>query len=510
MKCLFILLSLLFYCFCCTSADVIHAEERAPFADAAEAKKDAIGIPRKTPRTLNLSELFQEDNIVVTSYLDVDELLREDAEQKKLGPLRMGVVQEFEPRSGKDGKWTQLGKEGHLWTYAFIAPGAVGIRLRIKPWNPPSGSELIVYDALNPDQSFGPFGDSLKISGAPFWTPTLYTNEVKLEYYLPDDLDPGQVENHITIDALLNQYRGLPFPNSGSKELPCHLDVTCYPAWAVAASGVGALSYINNPYGYFCTGCLLNRNPTDWTPYLLTNWHCGIEEHNVKSLLVTWFFQSSTCDGAPPDPATLPQTAGAIRMVHENPTDTSLVGLRSDIPGGVYYQGWDAGYWSNDSASTGIHHPAGTYKRITFGTKTGDLDWWPIGYIVYNPHGNGELEPGSSGSPVFDSEGRVRGSLQGANWDCETGNDAVYGRFDVVWPKLQPYLQPTDPIYVDGSFSGEELGTLSNPFNSVHKGVFAVISGSDLYVEAGSYDEQLVIEKPMTVNARNGVVVIGQ
>ena len=131
-------------------------------------------------------------------------------------------------------------------------------------------------------------------------------------------------------------------------------------------------------------------------------------------------------------------------------------------------------------------------------------------WLIFNADGDGEIEPGSSGSPIFDAAKRVRGTDSCATWDCNTDDIAEYGRFDLAWPLLQPYLHPTDPIYVNGSWSGTEHGTLAEPFNTVLEGVFAVIAGSNIHIEAGSYDEQFTITKPMTLNARSGVVIIGE
>jgi nitrous oxidase accessory protein NosD len=65
---------------------------------------------------------------------------------------------------------------------------------------------------------------------------------------------------------------------------------------------------------------------------------------------------------------------------------------------------------------------------------------------------------------------------------------------------------------VDGSYTGWEEGTVTQPFNTVIEGAFAVRRGTahTLYIEAGSYNEQIIIDKAMTVRSRNGVVILGQ
>ena len=278
------------------------------------------------------------------------------------------------------------------------------------------------------------------------------------------------------------------------------------------AAGVGALSYISDSYGFFCSGCLLNRDPTDFLPLFMTANHCGVRTNNVDSLLITWFYQTSVCNGTPPNPNTLPQTAGRACLINDTNTDFTLVVLRDELPGGTYFLGWDAGYWANGSASAGIHHPRGTYKRISFGTKQADItscvgsqNWY-----VELPDGNGDVEPGSSGAPAMDSSHRVRGPESCANWACNSANVVDYGRFDLAWPNIGPFLQPANPVYVNRAFGGTEQGTLANPFRTVFKAGFAVTSGSDVHIEAGNYNERLTLDRPMRLNSRNGVAALGR
>ena len=500
------------------------AHGQAPFTDSIVKPYRGKKATRPLPRGANISSIYHQGNLFVTAKLDIEKLLQEDADQSEGYPLRTGVVQDFEPKTGKDGRWTELEDGGWLWTIAFHAPDAVGIRLRIRPWPPQAGAELIIYDAYSTNYSFGPFTSSLKKQSGEFWTPIVYSDEVRVEYYLPPGIDNLTPESQITIDALMNQYRHLPGLTPGketvlprSHELPCHLDVTCFSFWADAAAGVGALTYISNAdHGqFFCSGGMLTRAVQDFTPLFQTARHCGVDTPaKADSVLVTWFYETNTCDGTIPDPTTLPQTSGAVLLADVSSSDYTLLGLESDVPGGVRFLGWDAAYWADGSFAAGIHHPKDSHKRISIGSKTGDAPCASgSGWEIIYPQGNGLTEPGSSGSPVFDSDHRVRGTLSGCGAiACNIDNRAVYGRFDVAWPALQPFLFPTDPlnIYIDTSFTGTELGTIPNPFRTVLKGTFAVARGHNVHIEQGTYNEQFTIDKAMTLYSRNGTVVIGE
>lgn len=503
------------------------AEGQRPFTDSVlrPGPVDANPAPRPIPRGVAMPGLFHAGNRLEMPRLDVERLKEEDATQTKLGPLRMGVVQEFEIRSQASGQWTQLPEGGRLWTMAFHAPGSLGIRLRVRPWFPPAGAELIIYDAHDHSNTRGPFTRSTQKSSNEFWTPTIFTDEVRVEYTLPPTVDPSAPGSQITIDGLSNQYRSLPgmSGDTGKEpvELSCHLDVSCYQNWANEAESVGALTYISNPAAgqFFCSGSLLNRVPQDWTPLFQTARHCGVDtQTEADSVLITWNYQTSTCNGTPPNPTALPQTSGAVLLVDDAQADYTLLGLESNVPVS-FFLGWDPNYWDNNSAATGIHHPGGTHKRITFGTKKWDVADSCIAGVtpawgIENLNGNGEIEPGSSGSPIFDAAHRVRGVASCASWNCSSNDGADYGRLYDVWFRVEPYLyrDATDEwdAYVDNTYAGSEWGTLAAPFRSILKGVYAVKSGENVFIDAGSYNERFTVNKPMTLHSMNGTVVIGQ
>ena len=70
-------------------------------------------------------------------------------------------------------------------------------------------------------------------------------------------------------------------------------------------------------------------------------------------------------------------------------------------------------------------------------------------------------------------------------------------------------------VFVDFNASGLENGSFSNPFDTVQEGVNQtlpepVADVPELRIEAGSYDETLLIDKPMTIRSCGGTATIGQ
>jgi hypothetical protein len=120
----------------------------------------------------------------------------------------------------------------------------------------------------------------------------------------------------------------------------------------------------------------------------------------------------------------------------------------------------------------GIHHPRGSWKRISFGDKTSDFGSRPdpnnfpscedgTAHRIRYAEGNGRTQPGSSGSPLLDTSAHVRGVLScGDNESCDGAQHASYGKIEHIWDSLAPYVDPPDPVYVDTDFGGARRGTV--------------------------------------------------
>jgi hypothetical protein len=68
-----------------------------------------------------------------------------------------------------------------------------------------------------------------------------------------------------------------------------------------------------------------------------------------------------------------------------------------------------------------------------------------------------------------------------------------------------------NPCYVNlGNTSEFEDGTANFPFNTVKEGVEAVLPAGTVRITSGSYNEQITIWQPMTLNSSGGTVVIGE
>ncbi len=264
------------------------------------------------------------------------------------------------------------------------------------------------------------------------------------------------------------------------------------------------------------SGFLVNRNPIDLTPVLLTAQHQGIGPDKFHSLVVKFGYDSYSCGGDAPDPFTLPTVTAQTVLAEDALRDHTLLGLSFDLPGGVAFAGWDSSYWYSGYWGWPIHHPRGSFKRIGQGTKIGDAvfagrDVWAVRFEPWM----GLTEEGSSGSPVFDTSRRVRGLVTGtygvptrkttAGSRTPTTSDALISRFRCSGRICAPY----DPIYVNAASAGTETGSSWQPFNRLLEGMYAVPAYSHVYITAGDYPETFTVRKAMTLHAVDGAVVVG-
>jgi len=123
------------------------------------------------------------------------------------------------------------------------------------------------------------------------------------------------------------------------------------------------------------------------------------------------------------------------------------------VPSGVTFEGWDIADPQLGEALTGIHHPAGSWKRISFGNRVGDAtadvegDRAPANLYLQVQWAQGRTEPGSSGSPLFSSPGVVVGTLTYGEVSPQLSvcqiNPAIdgYARFSNTYANLSDYFE---------------------------------------------------------------------
>lgn len=401
--------------------------------------------------------------------LDVASVKREDAESLRdgeKGVRRIGVLRDVPGpiavtgEHATHGGWESLGDGSLLWSVALESPGAMGIRVQIRNLSLPRGATLLVYNAANPGEVYGPFD-----SASELWTPTCFGDTVIIECALESGASLADVSFVIErIAHIYADFASLPWSKAAAGA--CNLDVTCYPDWADTALGVGGLGSIGLAGALWCTGSLIvDLDPCTQVPFLLTANHCIPTEQQADTLEVYWLYQTPTCNGTPPSALTVPRTTGGSERIAflggrgdtGGGNDFCLLRLRNSPPNGLSALGWATSKPPLGTDVTCIHHPRGDYKRISFGGLTDTdnpySDWFHE--VIWSA---GTTEPGSSGSPLFISATQqIIGQLWGGGASCSqpTAPD-YYGRFDVTYVIIESHLQ------TQATIGFEETGTTVN------------------------------------------------
>jgi hypothetical protein len=412
---------------------------------------------------------------------DVAKAMAEDeagASTPSKGVLRTGVFVDvpaavgISGKSASHGQWQALPSGELAWSVALNSAGARGLRVELTALQLPIGGGLIVYNAENPEEAFGPFTEIPAGEGV-LWLPTCFGETVILECTVPAtaSLDNVQLQvgrvAHLYRDLAAAQWKGI----GGA----CNLDFACYPAWYTTGIGVGGIGTVGATGTLWCTGTLIaDLDPCTDVPYFLTANHCVSDQFDANAMEVYWLYQRDACNGVAPSPATVPRTiGGADRLAGAGGrgdtgggNDFCFLRLRNSPPPGITYVGWN----SNAAAAplgtqfTCAHHPRGDYKRISFGTATDVDNNFPNLYheVTWD---QGTTEPGSSGSPLMlTATQQIVGQLWGGGASCSALTDPdYYGRFDVTYPVIEQYLNPLAEIGFEESeyrFS-EDDGTVT-------------------------------------------------
>jgi hypothetical protein len=373
------------------------------------------------------------------------EAYRADDELRGNWPLRYGALLEVDVTPETHGVWDELGDGTRVWRIEFYSPDAKSIGLELDDFWLSPGSALYLYDASY-ERVAGAFTDVNnqphdQIQLAPF-----RGDRVFLEYVQPADSEPSR----ISVGTVIYDYRDVfemerqldTFAGGDTAEGSCLIDVNCPEADPYPLSKRAVVRTLSG--GGLCSGALINNSASDGTQYIYTAWHCG----QTSNTVFRFNYQTSGCgSGSAP---TNQQVSGCTVLTSNQSSDGRLLRINNLIPASYnpYFAGWSRST-TNTTRAYGMHHPSGGPKKFSYdgnGAFKQNANFQGIGTVTcWRADFNyGGVQGGSSGSPMFDQNDRIRGALTGGpGGSCPL--TSYYGRLDQFWNNagIATYLDPT-------------------------------------------------------------------
>jgi lysyl endopeptidase len=436
---------------------------------------ETFGVQGPASRAQKTVRLTPSERVKVTlgtvpevrlQAMDRDALLKEDALSQKQGlvkALRFGVGRDVQISAG-DGNWYDVAGGGRLWVADVASTDALGLRLHFKNVSLSAGAELAVYSpdgaapgvAKSGNPRFDPernleLHEASEVARSEFWTGSFFGERARIEYLSPagaGDALPFTVDSlqHYYLDPVDKVARGLVH---GKDAGSCENDVTCYPEWANVSHGVSGIDFVDGGGSFFCSGQLLNDTIQDFTPYFLTANHCISSQSSASSAEFFWFYQTSSCNGNPPSVESVPRSNGATLVSTSPVSDYTLMMVLGALPDNLFWVGWTGQAVPEGTDAVAVHHPAGDFKRISFGFKDDNSACYDFQgtnglQLLRTTWTDGVTEGGSSGSGIFRADTQqLYGQLFFGPSSCEA--DAAdrfdcYGSFFSTYPKIKKSL----------------------------------------------------------------------
>jgi len=453
------------------------------YALSAFSQIDRGGVPRSFQPQFLLKSQVQ---VIDIESPDLRAIQAEDDEAARLEKsYRVGVEVPVNISLIDAGQWESLTNGGRICRLSLNCIGAQGLGIIFGKVQLPAGSDLFIY-TTDKHNVLGAYTAAEILDNQMFTTRPVYGDRIVIEYYEPSNNNENA---EIQLSGLTFMYRG--FEKIVSSELKsvssgnCEVNVNCDEGqnWQNQKQGVVKILTKVGTKFFYCSGTLMNNTSQDFSGLFLSASHCSNDFSGGSATAADysrWVFyfnyESPDCVSSAAQEQTI--LGAEMLATSDSPSnigsDFLLLRFLENIPPkyNPYYCGWDAG---NNTSTSGvcIHHPDGDIKKIstyisplTSGTwgSTPNTHW--IVRWASTANGHGVTEGGSSGSPLFDDEGLVIGTLTGGESSCQnpTGPD-MYGKMSFSWAsngslaeqQLKPWLDPdnTGIIKQPGSFNAK-------------------------------------------------------
>ncbi len=401
--------------------------------------------------------------------------LIDEVEYDKYGalPLEIGKTINTDFNLNNSGVWSSLPNGDRMWRLSLQSKGAEALNVYFTNFYIPDYCELFIYNESG-NMVLGAYTSDNNSPSGIFSTELLEGDQITIELIQSKRVKENPT---FTINEIGHVYRYSGFRKGTLKDFgdsdPCEINVNCLEGdnWKKQKQGVARIMVkVRNSISW-CTGTLLNNVRRDFTPYFYTAEHCGrsADETDYNNWVFYFNYESADCETPIEEPSSNTINGGQLlaEVSLSEGSDFKLLLLNEDVPPvyNPYFNGWTKQDQGSTSGVT-IHHPYGDIKKIstytealistTYEGETTDLNgsfWKVVWAETFNGHG--VTEGGSSGSPLFNSDGLVIGALTGGGATCTnpTAPD-YYGKLAHSWDKFASNNTDQLKVWLDPDNTG--------------------------------------------------------
>jgi hypothetical protein len=449
-----------------------------------------------SPRSFNEAVPGQTSITEAPPKQDIAALIAEDSSNKsrkdEVGGMRVGVLVEVNADLA-DFTSDALADGTTIHRLAVRSAGALGMGVNFDKFQLPEGAQLFIYSA---DKSVvrgsftawnhkptGDFavtpvpGDTLIVEvvvpASAAGEPIAVVVGTVVHHYVGTRLTGSQGATHPAM-ADARARRG--FGDSGA----CNVNTACPLAARYEKEALGIAMILTGSGSRLCSGSMINNVEQDGKQYFLTADHCGAAGSGATSWIVVFNYATAGCANGATEPSTADSAQGMRLIAANGNSDFGLLEVVERIPPAynVYLNGFDASDDNSFLEPFSLSHPSGDVRKAAyFGGMAvpegyfnpGDTHW------LIAEWDEGVTEGGSSGSPIFDTLGHIRGQLHGGYAACSYLYVDYYGRLSKSWDfgtgntnQLATHLDPqrTGTRVVDGgSLSAIQAAYAAKPLN---------------------------------------------
>jgi len=339
-----------------------------------------------------------------------------------------------------------------VWRTNIVSKGAYSINLLLKNFDLPEGGRLFVYSA-DGRQVLGAFDHRNNSPRKILPIRPVAGENIIVEYSEPAS---ASFEGHFTITEVNHDYRNVfrSEPNSDrTADYACMPDVLCSPAADNDVIRSSVLLVIDGKF--LCSGTLVNNTANDGTPYILTAAHCLNDSINYgigknedfyidrAGTVVAFFnYNRPVCNTRMKGSEEMTLAEAYPAAIVER-RDLVLLEMRETPPAwfNAYYAGWNFDSFSIPAGPyMNIHHPDGAVAKYGYSTGSLTLVNYFTSFFASQSHWRlpsysvGSTFAGSSGSPLFDSNNQIIGTLSGGQSYCSgTGPNGMYDYYTAIY-----------------------------------------------------------------------------